>query len=141
MILESSAASAQPIDLAIVDDDESVRVSLRRLCIVLGLSATAYPSGEEFLRWLDGSERQPDCLLLDAHMPHMTGLEVQQHLVRAGVRFPTIIYTADDAPEVLARHVDAGVAGYLEKPIDGDKLLATITQAIAMMRYAAPRVR
>jgi FixJ family two-component response regulator len=135
MNLESST-SVPPFDIAIIDDDESVRVSLRRLCIVLGLHATAYACGEDFLRSLDGDDRRPDCLLLDAHMPRMTGLEVQQHLVRAGVRFPTIIYSADDAPEVLARHVDAGAAGYLEKPIDGDKLVATITQAIAMMRYA-----
>ena len=139
MIFEATT-SLQPVDIAIIDDDESVRVSLRRLCIVLGLGATAYASGEDFLRSLDDSERRPDCLLLDAHMPRMTGLEVQQHLVRAGVRFPTIIYSADDAPEVRARHVDAGAAGYLEKPIDGDKLLAAITQAIAMMRYA-PEMR
>ena len=140
MILESDMPSRPPIDIAIVDDDESVRTSLRRLCIVLGLNTTAHASGEAFLRSLDGG-RLPDCLLLDAHMPRMTGLEVQQHLVRTGVRLPTIIYTADDAPEVLARYVDAGVAGYLEKPIDGEKLLATINQAIAMMRYAAPMVR
>lgn len=134
MILDP-ITSRRPIDIAIIDDDESVRVSLRRLCMVLGLRAVAYASGEEFLRTLEGCELQPDCLLLDAHMPQMTGLDVQQHLVRAKVRFPTIIYTADDAPEVLARYVDAGVAGYLEKPIDGEKLVATIMQSIAMMQY------
>jgi FixJ family two-component response regulator len=140
MILETDTPLRRPIDIAIVDDDDSVRVSLRRLCMVLGLNTTTYASGEAFLRSIDGGQL-PDCLLLDAHMPQMTGLEVQQHLVRTGVRLPTIIYTADDAPEVLARYVEAGVAGYLEKPIDGDRLLATINQAIAMMRYAGPLAR
>src|SRR3954468_9597790 len=107
MILEPGTPP-QPPSIAIVDDDESVRVSLRRLCLVLGLRATAYPSGEDFFRALEVSEHGPDCLLLDAHMPRMTGLEVQLQLLRAGVGFPTIIYTADDAPEVLARYVDAG---------------------------------
>jgi CheY-like chemotaxis protein len=64
-------------------------------------------------------------------MPHMSGLEVQRHLVDAGLKVPTIVYTADDAPEAEARYVAAGVTAYLRKPIAGDELLAAIEQIMA----------
>ena len=116
--------------IAIVDDEESVRVSLRRLCTALGLNATVYASGQEFIASIEGDAPHPDCLLLDAHMPLMTGLEVQQHLVATGVRVPAVVYTADDAPEAQARYIAAGVAEYLRKPIGGDDLLAAIERAV-----------
>src|SRR5947209_2003391 len=114
------------VRVAIVDDETSVRVSLRRLCEALGLRATAYSSGQEFIDALERETPPPDCLLLDAHMPEMTGLEVQQHLVACGARFPTIIYTADDSPEAQARYMAAGVAEYLRKPVGGEELLQVI---------------
>jgi CheY-like chemotaxis protein len=60
----------------------------------------------------------------------MSGLEVQRHLVDAGLKVPTIVYTADDAPEAEARYVAAGVTAYLRKPIAGDELLAAIEQVM-----------
>ena len=124
------------ISVAIVDDEESVRVSLRRLASALGLTATAYASGAEFLQALDASCARPDCLVLDAHMPHMTGLEVQQQLVCRGEQFPTVIYTADDAPEVQARYLNAGVAEYLRKPVGAEEFLAAIERVVAASRRA-----
>ncbi len=119
------------VSVAIVDDEESVRVGLRRLCNALGLMAVAYGSGLELIDALDAGGLRPDCLLLDAHMPDMTGLEVQQHLVARAERFPTIVYTADDAPEAQARYLAAGAADYLRKPIGGDELMAAIARARA----------
>ena len=63
-------------------------------------------------------------------MPHMSGLEVQRRLVDAGLNVPTIVYTADDAPEAEARYIAAGVTAYLRKPIAGDELLAAIEQVM-----------
>ena len=117
--------------IAIVDDEESVRTGLRRLCMSLGLRASVYASGSEFLHSLAAGTPPPDSVLLDAHMPHMSGLEVQRHLIRLGLRIPTIVYTADDAPEAEARYVAAGVTAYLRKPIAGDELLAAIEQVMA----------
>jgi FixJ family two-component response regulator len=112
--------------IVIIDDEESVRTGLRRLCVSLGLRASVYASGSEFLDSLAAGADPPHCLLLDAHMPHMSGLEVQRHLVDAGLNVPTIVYTADDAPEAEARFVAAGVSAYLRKPIAGDELLTAI---------------
>ncbi len=122
------------ISVAIVDDEPSVRVSLRRLCAALGLSATAYASGRAFLDALD-SDAPPDCLLLDTQMPEMTGLEVQRHLVKRGVRVPTIVVTADDASEVHARC--AGAGGYLQKPIGVEELILAIERAVGPARLHA----
>ena len=117
--------------IVIIDDEESVRTGLRRLCVSLGLRASVYASGREFLDSLAAGAAPPHCLLLDAHMPHMSGLEVQRHLVDAGLNVPTIVYTADDAPEAEARYVAAGVSAYLRKPIAGDDLLTAIEQVMA----------
>jgi two-component system, chemotaxis family, CheB/CheR fusion protein len=129
MSLDHATPSRQ-ISVAIVDDEESVRVSLRRLCRALGLSAMVYASGKEFIEALDSGEPRPDCLLLDAHMPHMTGLELHWHLLGSGARFPTVVYTADDAIEAQTRYMAAGITEYLQKPIGADELLAAIERAM-----------
>ena len=118
------------VSVAIVDDEESVRVSLRRLCKALGMNPTVYASGKELIASLDSGTGHPDCLLLDAHMPQMTGLEVHSHLRGSGVRLPTVVYTADDAPELQMRYLAAGVTEYLRKPIGAEELLAAIERAM-----------
>ena len=129
--------TAQPISIVIIDDEESVRTGLRRLCVSLGLRTTVYASGREFVDALAGGATRPDCILLDAHMPLMTGLDVQRHLVDSGFRIPAIVYTADDAPEAKARYIAAGVAAYLRKPIAGDDLLTAIEQVMNRARPAS----
>jgi FixJ family two-component response regulator len=114
--------------IAVVDDEESVRKSLRRLLTASQLDAVVYASGQEFLDSL--SEGQPDCLVLDLQMPGLTGLEVQRSLAGAQVRFPTIIITAHDEPETRARCLSAGAAAYLCKPLHDEMLLDTIAEAV-----------
>ena len=114
--------------IAVVDDEESVRKSLRRLLVASELDATVYASGQEFLDSLGA--RQPDCLVLDLQMPGLTGLEVQRALAGARVRFPTIIITAHDEPETRARCLAAGVVAYLCKPLHDELLLETIATAV-----------
>jgi FixJ family two-component response regulator len=122
--------------VAVVDDEESIRKSLRRLFLAADLDAVVYASGQEFLDSLRG--RQPDCLVLDLQMPGLTGLEVQRALTGTGVRFPTIIITAHDEPETRARCLAAGVAAYLCKPLHDEMLLDAI--AGVMGRVAASAI-
>ncbi|MGH7343590.1 MAG: response regulator transcription factor [Candidatus Rokuibacteriota bacterium] len=119
--------------VAVVDDEESIRKSLRRLFVAADLDAVIYASGQEFLDSL--RDHQPDCLVLDLQMPGLTGLEVQRTLAGAGARFPTIIITAHDEPETRARCLAAGVAAYLCKPLHDEMLLDAI--ADVMGRVAA----
>jgi FixJ family two-component response regulator len=111
--------------VAVVDDEESIRKSLRRLFLAADLDAVVHASGQEFLDSL--GDRQPDCLVLDLQMPGLTGLEVQRTLTGLGARFPTIIITAHDEPETRARCLAAGVAAYLCKPLHDEMLLDTIS--------------
>jgi len=123
--------------IAVVDDEESVRKSLRRLLMASELDATVYASGQEFLDSLGA--RQPDCLVLDLQMPGLTGLEVQRALAGARVRFPTIIITAHDEPETRARCLAAGVMAYLCKPLHDELLLDAITTAVGPISVAAQK--
>lgn len=126
---DQTPIAARRIAVAIVDDDASVRVSLRRLCEAFDLSATVYASGREFLASLDNGGVRTDCLLLDAQMPEMNGFELQRHLAARGARIPTILYTGGDIPELPA-HATTDVVGYLRKPIAAADLLAAIERAL-----------
>ena len=117
--------------MAIIDDEAGIRIGLGRLCQALEMDVIVYASGVEFLDDLEAERADPDCLLLDAHMPEMTGLEVQYQLKARGVRFPTVIYSADDEPEALDRYLAAGASAYLRKPVRGEQLVAAIERALA----------
>jgi len=114
--------------VAVVDDEESVRTSLRRLFMAFELDAATFASGQEFLDALPS--KPPDCLVLDLQMPGLSGLDVQRRLAAGGIRVPTIIITADDAPETRERCLSAGTAAYLCKPFDDCTLLATIARVV-----------
>jgi FixJ family two-component response regulator len=114
--------------VAIVDDDESVRKALRRLLRARHFDAEVYASGEEFLESLE--ENQPDCLVLDLHMPGMTGLDVQRHLTKSDIRVPVVVITGHDQPGGRSRCLSAGAFAYLCKPLDDEALLQAILKAV-----------
>ena len=114
--------------VAIVDDEEPVRKALKRLLRASGLEAEGYASGKDFL---DASaQREPDCVVLDLHMPAMSGLQVLRSLQAARRNIPTVIITAHDAPETRDQCIAAGAAAYLRKPLDEHVLLGTISAAV-----------
>jgi FixJ family two-component response regulator len=124
------SSTTDELHLAIVDDEVLVRVALGRLCSAVGMRVSTYASGRALIDGLAESASAPDCLLLDAHMPDMSGLEILQQLVRRAVRFPTIVYSADDEPEAIDRYVEAGAVAYLRKPVLADVLVDAITRAV-----------
>ncbi len=127
---EDPRTRAQPLAIAIVDDDASVRVSFLRLCRAVGYVATAYASGKDFIAALERDPSCADCLILDTRMPGMSGIELQRHLIAHGIEIPTIIVTADEAPDGALHYVASGIAAYLVKPISGEDLLAAIARAM-----------
>lgn len=72
-----------------------------------------------------------DCLLLDLHMPEMTGFDVLAALAGSGPDLPVIVITGKDSPDSRQRVQALGAAGYLEKPIDERALLEAIRSAMA----------
>lgn len=114
--------------LAVVDDDADVRVALTRLLASAGFSVEAFASGADFLRSLE--HHDPDCAVLDLHMPEMSGFDVQGALAgRSNV--PVVVITGQDTPESRARALRLGAKGYLCKPVDDNALLAAIAVAVA----------
>lgn len=113
--------------IAIVDDDPSVLKALARLLTARAFQIRTYTSAREFLRTLpDGL---PECLIVDLQMPDMTGLELQRHLTRTGVRIPTIVITAHNEAGARERCELAGASAFLSKPLQDTLLLAAIADA------------
>ena len=116
--------------IAIVDDDPSILKALALLLSSRSLQAKTFQSGSQFLASL--ADELPTCLILDLQMPEMTGLEIQQHLARRGVRIPTIIVTAHDEVEMRARCKSAGAIAYLSKPVHDELLFAAIDGVVGV---------
>ena len=115
--------------IAIVDDEDSVRKALARLLRSSGMEVATFASGDEFLAAVGNIP--VDCVVLDLHMPRVSGFEVQLQLARLGKRTGVVIITGHDTPESRARALAGGAAAYLLKPIDEQVLLDAIAAAIA----------
>ncbi|HEV3008495.1 MAG TPA: response regulator [Burkholderiales bacterium] len=114
--------------VAIVDDEEGIRKARGRLLRASGLEAESYASGQDFLD--AAAERPPDCVVLDLHMPGMSGLQVLRKLKAAGQRLSIVIITAHDEPETREQCIDAGACAYLRKPLEDRLLLNAISVAM-----------
>lgn len=118
-------SAGRPAIVHIVDDDDAVRESLRFLLEACGLEVRTYASGAELLR--TGSAAPDDgWLVLDYHMPGMTGVELLGRLRAGGVRLPAVVVTAAPDPAIMAAAAAAGAVGVLQKPLDDDALLALL---------------
>jgi len=115
--------------IAVVDDDDSVRRAIRRLLCAAGFAVDTYPSGAEFLDAV--KQRKPGCVVVDLHMPGMSGLEVQSILAGSALDIPVLFITAYDDPGARNRAVQAGAAGYLRKPFSEEALLEAIDSAVS----------
>jgi FixJ family two-component response regulator len=113
--------------IAIVDDDPSVLKALARLLRARAFEARTYASAREFLSALH--EGLPECLIVDLQMPDMTGLELQRHLIRRGLRIPTIVITAHNEAGARERCESAGAVAFLSKPLQDTSLFAAIESA------------
>ncbi len=112
----------------IVDDDDSVRGSIRSLLKSVGLSSECFAAPDEFLR----SKRPdgPSCLVLDVRLPGMSGLDFQHKLTEAGVRIPIIFITGHGDIPMTVKAMKSGAVEFLTKPFRDQDLLDAIQQAL-----------
>lgn len=116
----------------IVDDDRSVRTSLTRLMRSAGYEARAFAGAEEYLDdpGGDGPGAADGCVILDLHMPGMSGLELQEAIRRRDAPVRVIILTASEDAELRARALAGGAAKVLKKPCDATVLLRAVAEVI-----------
>lgn len=116
--------TARPMQVAILDDDPSIRAALGRLLKAAGMVAHPHATSDQLFEAIAG--QRPDCLLLDLQMPGMSGLDVLKYLGQRQIRIPTIIITGHDEVASRSACLDAGAVAYLSKPLDADQLIQTI---------------
>lgn len=115
-----------------VDDDQYARAGLRDLIESLGHPAAAFESAEEYL--VSDIRDSTACLILDVHLPGMSGPDLQAHLIAGGWCPPIVFVTGRFEQQVQKRVTAAGAIGYLTKPCDEKTLFDCIDKALGATR-------
>jgi len=130
----------------VVDDDESVRESLGGLIRSAGLRVETFASAQQFLAGLRsdttgaaGGMGAPSCLVLDVHLPGLSGLGLQKRMAQINIEIPIIFITGRGDIPTTVRAMKAGAVEFLTKPFRDQDLLDAIGQAIRRDRVARRR--
>jgi len=107
-------------NIAVVDDDFAVLESYQFMLELAGFRVAAFTSA---LSYLDASDLAPSCMILDQHMPLMTGLELAEALKDRALDIPIMLVTAAPTPAIRERAAELGITKVLEKPPNEDELL------------------
>ncbi|RLE06227.1 MAG: DNA-binding response regulator [Bacteroidetes bacterium] len=116
----------------IVDDDSLIRNSLAQLVKSVGLKAETFSSAQAFLD--TELPDKPGCLVLDIRMSGLSGLDLQDELVKRGISIPIIFITGHGTVPMSVRAMKAGAVDFLQKPFEDQELLDIIHQAIKQNR-------
>jgi FixJ family two-component response regulator len=118
----------------VVDDDPSLRESLKDLLHSVGLRVEAFASAQEFLR-----AKRPDvpsCLVLDVRLKGLSGLDLQKRLAEGDIDIPIIFITGHGDIPMAVQAMKAGAVEFLRKPFRDQDLLDAIEQALERDRKA-----
>ena len=119
---------ADTMTVFIIDDDASVRESIKDLVESVGLSAASFASAHAFL----ASERRegPSCLVLDVRLPGISGLDLQLELRKVGIKIPVIFITGHADVPMTVKAMKSGAVEFLTKPFRDQDLLDVIHRAL-----------
>ena len=133
-------ARVKPLHTLIADDHPANRMVLRRLLEKAGHHVEEVESGDEVLALL--TERDFDAVLIDLHMPGVSGLDIMREVrvMEAGAprRTPFMVLTADVTPEAMQACEQAGARSFLPKPIVAGRLLEALAEIALGGAEAAP---
>ena len=118
----------------VVDDDRSMRESLRRLLTSVGMTVEVFPTAQAFL----GASRRdvPGCLVLDVRLPGASGLDLQKRMAETDLEIPIIFITGHGDVPMSVRAMKAGAVEFFTKPFRDQDLLDAIHQALERDREA-----
>ena len=112
----------------LIDDDESMRLSLTRMLRELGYLVEDYASAQVFLE--NSVPVSPAVILLDMQMPDMTGLDLQEALLKLGRKTPIIFVSGQSHPNQIVQSLKKGALDFLFKPFNLEELLKAVSDAI-----------
>ena len=136
-IVDGGAATSGTV--FVVDDDKGVRDSIRELLEHGGRIVETFASAEGFLgRYIDNRD---GCLLLDAYMPGLSGLDLLRRLRADGHPLPTIMMTGNSDVTMAVEAMKAGALDFLEKPIGAGDLSAAVDRALCLDHDGAERAQ
>jgi FixJ family two-component response regulator len=117
-------------NVALVEDDASVRKAIVRLLTVAGFQTIAFDSAEAFL---DASEtpKRNGCVVIDINLPGLSGFELHERMC-ATASLPVVFITAHDEPSVRARYQQSGAIAYLVKPFPAEELITAVRKALSV---------
>ncbi len=115
--------------VCIVDDDASLRRSLRNLLMSVGFRIETFQSAEAFLESIH--RQNTGCMVLDLRMAGMSGLELLTHLAVTGARIPVVILTAHGDEDTRERTLQAGAVAFLTKPFQSAALVDAVRSALS----------
>ena len=125
-----AAIASDRAKIFIVDDDDRIREAIRTVLEDDGRVVEAYASCEAFLDAFRPGDAA--CLLIDAYLPGMTGLELLRKLHDDGQRLPSIMITGDSDVPMAVEAMKAGALDFIEKPIGREELIASIERALEL---------
>jgi RNA polymerase sigma factor (sigma-70 family) len=108
----------------VVDDDPSVRSSLKFLLSTVGLQVETFDSADTFLR--KKPPDAPSCLVLDVRLPGLSGLDFQRELAARNIRIPIVFLTGHGDIPMSVRAIKAGAVEFLTKPFRDQDLLDAV---------------
>lgn len=118
------AAMTRPLRVAVIDDDEELRLALEDLLASLSHVVGCFADGASYLKAHE--DFGPDVIISDFHMPGMTGIEVVRELRSRGAGTPAILITAYATEATRRASVEAGFSAMLKKPFDTDEFVRVI---------------
>ncbi len=127
-ILDTANQNAAAPTIFIVDDDPEIRTAMRDLVERHGYRAEAFADGESFLKAC--SPDQSGCLLVDARMPGLGGLDLIKRVTGMQLSLPVIMITAYGEIAMAVTAMKAGAFDFLQKPVRPDELLESIKDAL-----------
>ncbi len=122
----------------LIDDDESMRTSLRRMLKDVGYIVEDFSSAATFLEC--SLPVAPAVILLDMQMPDMTGLDLQEKLLQLGRKTPIVFVSGQSHPHQIVKGLKQGAVDFLFKPFNLEDLLKAVADALEFDRHQLRRL-
>ncbi len=113
----------------VIDDDEAVRLSLQFMLKAAGITARTFESAKTFMEVLP--QINSGCIVTDVRMPEVTGIDLLRHVVKTNPDLPVIVITGHGDVALAVEAMKIGAVDFLEKPFDGQQMLAAVRAALS----------